>query len=66
MIDFTESLSYEVHLGFLGWKQGVVYDGMATGTTGFGLRIEAIRVYNIPRFMQYRMLKRRVRGKSTN
>lgn len=54
MIDFTTSLGYEAHLNTLGWIQGVVHDGMGTGTTGYGLTIEAVRVYNIPRFIQYR------------
>jgi hypothetical protein len=41
-------IGYEVHLTDYGWKQGVVYDGMATGTTGFGIHIEAIRFAFLP------------------
>jgi hypothetical protein len=47
-------LGYEVHLANYGWKQGVVFDGMATGTVGLSLSMQAIRVYGLPPGFQYR------------
>ena len=47
-------LGYEVHLAGYGWKQGIVYDGMGTGTTGHAIAIEAFKVYGMPPGMQVR------------
>ena len=47
-------IGYEVHLGGYGWAQGVVYDGMATGTTGHAIQMECVKVYNLPPGIEYR------------
>jgi hypothetical protein len=49
-----KTLGYEVYLGNYGWNQGPVYDGMAAGTVGCSVRIEAVKVYGLPAGWQYR------------
>ena len=51
----NRTISYQVYLGKLGWRQGIVSHGMVTGTVGLRLQMEAIIVYNLPTNFQYRV-----------
>lgn len=50
----NETIRYQVHLAKYGWRQMPVSNGIATGTVGHSLQIEAIIVYNLPTGFQYR------------
>jgi hypothetical protein len=52
---FTRVLGYEVSLLNFGWKQGLRYDGLAAGSTGHSLAIDAVRVIQLPPLIQYRV-----------
>ena len=49
------NIRYQVCLARLGWRQGIVSNGMVAGTVGLSLQMEAIIVYNLPTNFQYRV-----------
>lgn len=48
------NIRYRVHISRIGWEQGELADGMAAGTTGHAVQLEAIKITHAIVPIQYR------------